>query len=36
MLELIGLVSQYVLFAVTNNVYRVALEAPMLPIRGLR
>jgi alkylhydroperoxidase family enzyme len=35
MLELIGLVSQYVLFAVTNNVYRVALEAPMLPIRGL-
>lgn len=35
-LELIGLVAQYVLFAVTNNAFRVALEAPMLRQPGLR
>jgi 4-carboxymuconolactone decarboxylase len=35
-LELIGLVAQYVLFAVTNNAYRTDLEPPMLSIRGLR
>jgi 4-carboxymuconolactone decarboxylase len=35
-LELIGLVAQYVLFAVTNNAYRTDLEPPMLAIRGLR
>lgn len=35
-LELIHLVAQYVLFAVTNNAYRTTLEPPMLPIRGLR
>ena len=35
-LELIGLVAQYVLFAVTNNAFRTELEPPMLAIRGLR
>ncbi|MEY4775429.1 MAG: hypothetical protein RIT40_2464 [Planctomycetota bacterium] len=35
-LELIGLVAQYVLFALTNKVYRVALEDSMLPVPGLR
>lgn len=35
LLELISLVAQYVLFALTNNVYRVALEEPMLEIPGL-
>ena len=35
-LELIGLVAQYVLFAVTNNAFRVALEPPMLRQPGLR
>jgi alkylhydroperoxidase family enzyme len=33
--ELIGLVAQYVLFAVTNNAFRVALEPAMLPVPGL-
>jgi hypothetical protein len=30
------LVAQYVLFALTNKVYRVALEDSMLPVPGLR
>lgn len=34
-LELIQLVSQYVLFALTNNCFRVALEESMLPVAGL-
>lgn len=35
-LELIALVSQYVLFALTNNSFRVALEGSMLPVPGLK
>lgn len=35
-LELIGLVAQYVIFAVTNNAFRVALEPAMLRQPGLR
>jgi 4-carboxymuconolactone decarboxylase len=34
-LELIGLVSQYVLFALTNKVFRVALEPSMLPVPAI-
>lgn len=34
-LELIALVSQYVLFALTNRVFRVALEDSMIPVPGL-
>ncbi len=34
-LELIGLVAQYVLFALTNNAFRVELEPPMLAQPGL-
>lgn len=35
-LELIGLVAQYVLFAVTNNAFQVALEPAMIRQPGLR
>ncbi len=34
-IELIGLVAQYVLFALTNNAFCVALERPMLAVPGL-
>jgi 4-carboxymuconolactone decarboxylase len=33
--DLIGLVSQYVLFALTNNVAQVQVEAPMVPAPGI-
>jgi hypothetical protein len=33
--DLIGLVSQYVLFALTNNVLQVPLEASMPSVPGL-
>jgi hypothetical protein len=33
--DLIGLVSQYVLFGLVNNVAQVQVEAPMVPVPGI-